>query len=101
MKAQTLTANDLHSGGVVFFSTEGSWSPCISTAWVSDKSESVQLFEALGRRAVKKQLIVEPFLLDIRVEEGIPRPIRFREQIRVNGPTVNVEFNHSAYKAVA
>ncbi|RLA05802.1 MAG: DUF2849 domain-containing protein [Gammaproteobacteria bacterium] len=72
MKTQILTANNLHSGGVVFLSTEGGWSPYISQAWVSDNSETDLLFEALGRRAAKKQLIVEPFLIDVSVENDEP-----------------------------
>ena len=101
MKKQILTANSLHSGGVVFLSKEGKWSTYISKAWVSDNSEMVQLFESLGSRAVKNQLIVEPYLLDISIENGLPTPIRFREQIRVNGLTFDVVSNKSSLREVA
>ena len=101
MKTQILTANDLLSGGVVFLSTEGNWSSTISDAWISDNSESVELFESLGRRAEKKQLVVGAFLIDIKIENGSPQPIRFREQLRVNGPSLNVEFNKSIVRDVA
>jgi len=99
--AKILTANDLHSGGVVFATAHGDWSPFISQALLSDDAVTNERLETCGQHAVERQLVVEPFFIDVSIENGLPRAIRFREQLRVNGPSVQTAFSKPAFREVA
>jgi len=101
MTLKILTANNLRSGGVVFATSHGDWSPFISQALVCDDIATVEKLEISDRQAVSEQFIVEPFLIDVTVENGIPRPIRFREWLRVSGPSVRAEFSKPAFNEAA
>jgi len=101
LSLKILTANDLRSGGVVFATLHGGWSPFISQAQISDDADTAQKLEASSQRAVGEQLIVEPFLIDITVENSVPRPVRFRERLRVYGPSVRAEFSKPAINEAA
>ncbi len=101
MNAQLLTANDLHSGGVVFLTTKASWSPYISMAWVADSSESSEMLAALGQLAVDNNQVVGSFLIEVNMKDRVPRPVRYREQLRINGPSVKLEFSKPLFQEVA
>jgi len=96
-----LTANDLRSGGVVFASDDNSWSPYISQAQLASDSTMMEALTIRGEQAVNSQLVVEPAFIEVVVENGLPRPLRFREQLRVNGPSVQTTFLKPAYDEVA
>jgi len=99
--AKILTANDLHSGGVVFATANGDWSSFISQALLSDNADTNEKLETCGQHAVERQLVVEPFFIDVTIENSLPRPVRFREQLRVNGPSVQTAFSKPAFREVA
>jgi len=101
MTLKILTANDLHSGGVVFLTSQGDWSPFISSAHLSDNEQNMKELEVIGQGAVRAQIIVEPFFIDVLIENGIPLPVRFREQLRVSGPSVRSEFSKPFFQEAA
>lgn len=79
-----ITANDLVEGHAVFLGPEG-WNPNVSNAMVALTIEQAEEFEALGQRHVKDNRVVEPYLVDVSLEGGIPVPVLRREQIRASG----------------
>lgn len=101
MSFNILTANDLLSGGVVYLTSQNNWSPFISQAHVSDGAATNEHLESVGYQAEAEQIIVGPFLIAVTIENGIPRPTRFRERLRVNGPSVRSEFSKPTFKEVA
>jgi len=101
MTFKILTANNLLSGGVVYLTSKNSWSPFISQAQVSDDVDTIERLETTGLRAEAEQIIVGPFLVAVTIENGIPLPTRFRERLRVNGPSVRSEFSKPIFKEVA
>ena len=101
MTLKILTANDLLSGGVVFLTAQNSWSPFISHARLCDEPDTEQELEAFGQQAVARQIVVEPFLIAVTLENGVARPVRFREQLRVGGPSVRSDFSKPLFKEVA
>jgi len=96
-----LTANDLRSGGVVFATAHGGWSPFISQALLPKNSEMSDELELFGQQSVDRQLVVEPFFIDIVFKNGAPCPVRLREQLRVNGPSVQSAFAKPVFREVA
>lgn len=101
MTLKILTANGLHSGGVVFLTSHGDWSPFIALAQISDDDDTAQKLESSGQQAVGEQTIVEPFFIDITIENGVPHPVRFRERLRVGGPSVRSDFSKPLFKEAA
>ena len=86
-QAWVLSANDLLSGEVVFFNSEGSWRPHLEQATVAtDAATRADLLEA-GRHYPGE--IVGPYLVEVTLDEaGCPAPSQFRERVRTGGPTV-------------
>ncbi len=74
MNTQILTANDLLSGGVVFLTDQRKWSSYISQARISHDADTAQKLELIGQDAVGEQIVVEPFLFDVRRAADAPLP---------------------------
>lgn len=92
MSAQMVTANRLHDGIVVYLAKGGSWATQFADGeLLRDKSAAdAALVAAEGE--VKASRIVGPYLIDVALEEGAPRPTNTREHIRASGrPTVEAE----------
>ena len=92
MPMKILTANDLHSGEVVYLKNDGLWSSYITQAQLSGSTSRDEKLLALGHEAEENRLVVGPFLIDVEIKNEIPVPVRFREQLRVTGPPTKAEF---------
>jgi len=101
MTLKILTANNLLTGGVVYLTSQDSWSSFISQAQVSDDLGKIKGLEMAGLRAESEQIVVGSYLVEVAIENGIPQPIRFRERLRVSGPSVRSEFSKPTFKEVA
>ncbi|MFC0217315.1 hypothetical protein FHS82_001180 [Pseudochelatococcus lubricantis] len=96
---QVLTANDLHSGLVVFRTTGGAWSTHISDAEVVDAPEAAEALAAAGAGDERNNRVVGPYLVNVKVEGDVIVPTVLREAIRAaGGPTAgtSVILAHSA-----
>lgn len=83
-----IIANRLTDGLVVFYTAGGGWSVNIADGIVfSDEAETKRLFAA-AKADEQHCKIVDPNLIDVTVEAGLPRPVAIREAIRAFGPTV-------------
>jgi hypothetical protein len=83
-----LTANRLHDGIVVFLGAEGDWVEDIEGALVAHSPEEAQGLQAQGARDSARNLVVEPYLAEVREFGGRLLPVRQRERVRVDGPSV-------------
>ena len=83
-----IIANRLTDGLVVFLAADGGWSVDIADGIViTDGAEEERLMaQAKGDEAAC--LVVDPNLIDVTVDGGLPRPVAIREAIRAFGPTV-------------
>ncbi|MEM9736221.1 MAG: DUF2849 domain-containing protein [Pseudomonadota bacterium] len=79
-----ITAYDLVEGHAVFLGPEG-WTPRVDGAMVALTPEQAEEFEALGQRHVAGNDVVEPYLVEVSLENGRPWPVTRREQIRAAG----------------
>lgn len=88
MSTQVLTANRLSDGLVVYLADGDQWVEGISQATISrSDGEETRLLKA-GSRSVAARHVVDPYLIEVREEANLIRPIRFREAIRAGGPTI-------------
>jgi hypothetical protein len=79
-----LLANHLLDGDVVFLTTRG-WATDHRDALVAHDDVAADALEAEGRRSA--HLVVDPYLVDVEVEAGVPTPRHFRERMRLTGPS--------------
>jgi hypothetical protein len=80
-------ANSLADGFVVFRTTDG-WSRDIcSAAVVHDEDAASELLAAAEADAAANR-VVAPYLIEVDISAGTPRPVEYREYIRAFGPSV-------------
>ena len=83
-----LTANRLNDGIVVFLDDAGAWEENIGRAAVARTPEATRALEAQGARDAVANLVVEPYLAEVREIGGRVVPVRVRERVRVDGPSI-------------
>jgi Protein of unknown function (DUF2849) len=83
-----LTANRLSDGAAVFLDFEGAWSESIAEALVANSPDEVRALEDRGAHDAARNLVVEPYLIDVEEVAGRVEPVRYRERVRAGGPTI-------------
>lgn len=83
-----LTANRLHDGIVVFLAADGRWVESIEAAAVAKSAEEAEALKEQGLRDAARNLVVEPYLAAVSVTGGRLVPVRMRERVRMEGPSV-------------
>jgi sulfite reductase (NADPH) hemoprotein beta-component len=87
--AKIVTANRLADGIVVYLGSDGSWVEGINQAKTfEDGSESKQALET-ARADEGKNLIVDPFLVDVTTDANGLKAVSLRNAIRARGPTID------------
>jgi hypothetical protein len=84
-----ISANRLGDGIVVYFAAEGSWTPDIGSAKRFGPEADIEAALKLAKADEKRNLVVDPFVVDVAVEaEGLEALTR-RNAIRAKGPTID------------
>jgi hypothetical protein len=83
-----LTANRLDDGVVVFLDGEGGWSEDVAAAVVARTPEGARTLEARGAHDAARNLIVDPYLVEVSEAVGGLTPLRTRERVRIQGPSI-------------
>ncbi len=96
MTRQVISANRLTDGLVVYQTGDGGWSERIADATVFDAETAGEAALATAGEAVARQIIVDPYAIDIDESGGGRRPTRYREFIRAKGPTVRRDLGKQA-----
>lgn len=84
---QSIIANRLSDGLVVFFVSTGQWTEIVDSAAVFAEGEAAQQQLTLARADELTCLVIDPNLIDVEVTDGRVRPTAIREAIRAFGPT--------------
>jgi len=85
--AQSIIANRLSDGLVVFFVAAGRWTRSVDSAAVFDSEEEAARQLEAARADEAACLVVDPNLIDVEVKANRIRPTAIREAIRAFGPT--------------
>ena len=91
MTYKILTANRLEDGLVIYLG-EDEWSADIGTARKAYDDDQAAVLEYQGKQAAAHNEVADPYLIDLD-DEG---PVRWRETIRANGPTVRRDLGYQA-----
>lgn len=86
--ASVLTANRLSDGVAVFLDFEGAWSTAFAEASVASNPDEVRALEDRGAYDAQRNIVVEPYLVDVREVDGVLVPVRQRERVRAAGPSI-------------
>jgi len=90
MKAthQIVLASRLRDGRAAFLTAGGQWTTSLDEAACTDDSAQAEALLELARAAEAANLIVDPYLVGVTLQDGRPEPVEWRELIRATGPTV-------------
>lgn len=87
MSDTIITANALGDGLVVFLTAAGGWTNSLAEARVIGP-EALPEALAYAKAQHDARIVVEPYEIEVTLEDGLPVPVRLRERIRAAGPTV-------------
>ena len=92
------TANRLLDGEAVWLGKNERWVRSVELARVFHTEEARNTGLKIAQRADTENVIVEPYEIDIALEDGVPVPTKFRERIRASGPTVRLDLGKQAQR---
>jgi hypothetical protein len=88
MTDKVLTANRLTDGIAVWLDANGQWTESLQDALVARHEEAVASLEAIGKRDFAGNQVVDVAVIDVQEQDGKLWPVRLRERIRAQGPTM-------------
>jgi Protein of unknown function (DUF2849) len=83
-----LTANRLSDGAVVFLDFDGVWVESLRGAVVARSPDESRALESRGAFDAARNIVVEPYLVEMNEVAGNLVPVRFRERVRLGGPSI-------------
>ena len=101
MADKVLTANRLSDGISVWLDAAGIWNESLQAAFVARHKEAVDALESTGRQAFADNKVVDVNVVDVEEIDGVLRPLRMRERIRAEGPTIPYAAGYVGLSATA
>ncbi|MEI9989945.1 MAG: DUF2849 domain-containing protein [Rhizomicrobium sp.] len=87
---QMLTANRLVDGDVLYWKG-GDWVLTLAAGDVFADPRDAEAALAAAQKYVTGNVVVAPYLFDVKLVGGVVRPVKEREIIRAAGPTVRLD----------
>lgn len=84
---QMIIASRLADGVVVFLAEDHSWTRSIGRGAVVDGAPDGERLLAVAKAHEADCIVTDPYLIDVEVDDGAPKPVSIRETIRAFGPT--------------
>ncbi|MCP4001146.1 MAG: DUF2849 domain-containing protein [Gammaproteobacteria bacterium] len=88
--SQMIIANTLADGFVVFLTEAHSWTNDITKGAVAETDEQAESLLTAAKQAEQTNVVIDPYLIPINIEDGLRKPTEYREYIRATGPTVPI-----------
>jgi hypothetical protein len=87
---QMIIANTLADGFVVFLTDENTWTNDIAAGAVAATDEQAENLLEWAKQAEQNNLVIDPYLIPVELDDGLRKPTEYREYIRAMGPTVPI-----------
>jgi hypothetical protein len=87
---QMIVASRLTDGRVVFLADGSRWVESIDDGLVAESADAAAGILELAQASVRDNSVVDPYAIDVTVEQGRRRPKALREAIRAFGPSLAV-----------
>jgi hypothetical protein len=88
---QMIIANRLVDGAVVFLAPGEGWTTAIADGVLIDDETEAQRLLGAAKQLEARSPVIDPQVIQVKVQDGVVRPIEIRELIRAFGPTVRTE----------
>ena len=88
---QMIIASRLIDGRVVFMDADAAWADSIEDGVLLAGQAETERLMAEATQAIEDCVIVEPYLIEVVVENGARCPAETREAIRAFGPSVRTD----------
>ena len=88
---QVITASRLTDGAVVFLGQGRAWVERLGTAEVFTSAESSAEALAAAQKDEQANVVLDIYAIDVADKGGTLTPVKLREAIRAQGPTVKPE----------
>jgi Protein of unknown function (DUF2849) len=86
---QVVTANRLADGIVVYAGRDGAWATRLSQAKIFASKAEAQAGLLFAQNDAKRNLVVEPVVVEVAEDVSGLRAVTLREAIRALGPTID------------
>ena len=86
---KVISANRLGDGIVVYAGRDGSWSEPLSQAKIFASKAEAEAGLLVAQNDAKRNLVVEPFVVEVVGDASGLRAVTLREAIRARGPTID------------
>jgi hypothetical protein len=86
---KVISANRLADGIVVYAGRDGSWFERLSQAKVFASKAEAEVGLRIAQNDAKRNLVVEPVVVEVAEDAGGLRAVTLREAIRARGPTID------------
>ena len=96
MMPQVLTANRLSVGEVVYWNDARGWVTYLNEAEILPDDKAEDALKGAGARSVQERQVVNPYLFEVRVNDGSVVPVKTREAIRAAGPSARRDLGKQA-----
>jgi Protein of unknown function (DUF2849) len=93
---KVLTANRLSDGIVVWYAYPGKWVEHMEHAFAVSAKDDIADLETIAADTTAKGQFCGVALIDAEATEHGPRPLKLRERIRADGPTITIDFGSQA-----
>jgi hypothetical protein len=97
---QMLTANRLTDGDVLYWKA-GNWVESLPEGEVFAEAAPAEAALAAAQATVGDNVVVNPYLFDVRVDTAGTHPVKEREIIRAAGPSVRDDLGKQAGRLTA
>lgn len=87
---ETVTANRLTDGAVVYLDEQGNWTPEFRRAAPLADADARAAALAVAEASARANVVVEPYAIELEMRAGHLAPRTLRERIRAEGPTIGV-----------
>lgn len=98
MTSKIVTANTLAVGEVVYLTKDSEWTPWVDEAWVSATDAEADEMLAIAKTSADACVVVEPYLIDVTLDGKAVKPVRWREQIKAEGPPIHAHLGKQAMR---
>ncbi|UWU16095.1 DUF2849 domain-containing protein [Rhizobium sullae] len=88
MVDKVLTANRLTDGVAVWLNAGGEWVTSLQGALIARHAEAVTALEEIGKKSYAENKVVDVAVIEVQETNGVLWPLRLRERIRAQGPTM-------------
>jgi hypothetical protein len=85
-----IIANTLADGFVVFLTEAHGWTNDIAEGAIAETEVQAEILLTAAKQAEQTNIVIDPYLIPIKVEDGLRKPTEYREYIRATGPSVPI-----------